>query len=242
MRLILACALVLAAVPAFAQGRAAFATDRHDFARLDEGAVVTTTFAFTNTGDAPVTLTDVRPSCGCTTPEYPTGAVAPGATAEIVVAYNSEGRPGPFEKTVTVVTDEPATTTLTITGDVVPGFTRGGARQGGLVFEHDTFVAEAADGAVQHAFRFQNQGETPFRITAVRTSAGAAAEVVWPERPLFARDIAGLMVTVEDPAAIARPDGTFDVAITLETTDPAQPLKSLRLRGTLARAASGPGG
>ena len=245
MRRIFACALVLAAAPAFAQGRAAFATDRHDFARFDEGAVVTTTFAFTNTGDAPVTLTDVRPSCGCTTPEYPTGAVAPGATAEIVVAYASEGRPGPFEKTVVVVTDEPATTTLTITGDVVPGFTRNGARQGGLVFEHDSYVAEAAEGAVQHAFRFQNQGATPVRITAVRTSAGAAAAVVWPERPLFASDIAALVVTLDDPAAIARPDGTFDVAITMETTDAVQPLKSLRLRGTLAPtggAGSGTGG
>ena len=242
MRLLTLLAVLVAAAPAFAQGRAAFATSRHDFARFDEGAVVTTTFAFTNTGDAPVTLTDVRPSCGCTTPEYPTGAIAPGATAEIVVAYASEGRPGPFEKVVTLVTDEPATTTLTITGDVVPGFTRGGARQGGLVFEHDTYVAEAAEGAVQHAFRFQNQGAAPFRITAVRTTAGAAAEVVWPDRPIFSRDTAGIVITVEDPAAIARPDGTFDVAITMETTDAEQPLKSLRLRGTLARPTVGTGG
>ena len=149
LRLLAALGVLLVAAPAFAQARIAFATERHDFARLDEGDVVTTTFAFTNTGDAPLRLADVRPSCGCTTPEYPTGAIAPGATGEIVVAYHSEGRPGPFEKHVTVVTDGPAatTTTLTIVGDVVPGFTRGGVAQGSVVFEHDTYVEEAAQRA-----------------------------------------------------------------------------------------------
>ncbi len=235
MRLLTLFVLLLSAAPAFAQGRAAFATERHDFARIDEGTVATTTFAFINTGDRPVRLVDVRPSCGCTTPEYPTGAIAPGATAEITVAYTSEGRPGPFEKHVTVQTDEPATTTLTIVGDVVPGFTRGGAAQGSLTFEADTFVQENAVGAVQQAYRFQNQGEAPVRITAVHAPAGV--DVVFPDRPVFSRDVAGILVTLEAPAAIARPDGTFDVAITLETTDAVQPVKSLRLRGTVAASA-----
>lgn len=237
MRLLLAFTLLLVSAPSFAQGRATFATDRHDFARIDEGPVVTTAFAFTNTGDAPVRLADVRPSCGCTTPEYPAGAVAPGATAEIIVAYHSEGRPGPFEKHVTVVTDAGDTTTLTIVGDVVPVFARGGAAQGSLVFSHDTFVDErtAADAgaAVHHAFQFQNQGERPVRIMSARTSAGTAVEVVFPDRPIFSRDVAGLLVMIDSPAAIARPDGSFDVAITVETTDTVQPTKSLRLRGIL---------
>ncbi|HEX9953491.1 MAG TPA: DUF1573 domain-containing protein [Rubricoccaceae bacterium] len=232
MRLVLALAVLFVAAPAFGQGRTTFATERHDFARIDEGPVATTTFAFTNTGDRPVRLVEVRPSCGCTTPEYPTGAIAPGATAEIVVAYASEGRPGPFEKHVTVVTDGGETTTLTIVGDVIPGFTRGGAAQGSMVFERDVFIVDAEAGeAVQQAFRFQNQGEAPVRITSVRTSAGDAVQVVFPDRPVFARDVAGILVTVENPAAIARADGSFDIAITMETTDTVQPVKSLRLRG-----------
>ena len=235
-RLTLAALALLFAAPAFAQGRLAFDSERHDFGAFDEGLTVTTYLAFTNTGDAPVTLTEVRPSCGCTTPAYPTGAIAPGDRGEIVVAFNSEGRPGPFEKHVTVVAQgaEPRVTTLTIVGDVVPAFTRGGAAQGSVMFEHDAFAAEGVAGPVQHAFRFQNQGEAPFRIRSVTTTAGAAAEVVFPDRPVFARDVAGIVVSVEDPAAIARPDGTFDVGITLETTDAAQPTKTLRITGTLA--------
>ncbi len=235
MRLLPALILLLVAAPAFAQGRATFATDRHDFARIDEGPVATTTFAFTNTGDRPVRLLEVLPSCGCTTPEYPGEAIAPGASANIVVAYHSDGRPGPFEKHVTVQTDEPATTTLTIVGDVIPGFTRGGAAQGALTFEADVFVQENSQGTVQQAYRFQNQGEAPVRITAAHAPPGV--EVVFPDRPVFSRDVAGILVSIEAPAAIARPDGTFDVAITLETTDAAQPVKSLRLRGTLATSA-----
>ena len=231
-RLTLAALALLFAAPAFAQGRLAFDSERHDFGAFDEGLTVTTYLAFTNTGDAPVTLTEVRPSCGCTTPEYPTGAIAPGATAEIVVAYASEGRPGPFEKHVTVDTDGGETTTLTIVGDVIPGFTRGGAAQGSMVFERDVFIVDAEAGeAVQQAFRFQNQGEAPVRITSVRTSAGDAVQVVFPDRPVFSRDVAGILVTVENPAAIARADGSFDIAITMETTDTVQPVKSLRLRG-----------
>lgn len=233
MRFLIACSVLLVALPVLAQGRAAFADERHDFARIDEGAVATTTFAFTNTGDAPVRLVDVHPSCGCTTPEYPTGAIAPGATAEITVAYHSEGRPGPFEKHVTVQTDEPATTTLTIVGDVVPGFTRGGARQGSLVFSADVAVVEVASGEpFQQAFQFQNQGEAPVRITAVHAPPGV--EVIFSERPVFSRDVAGVLLSVDDPAAIAGPDGRFDVSVTVETTDVEQPTKSLRLRGTVA--------
>ena len=231
MRLVLA-AFLLAAAPAFAQGRAAFADARHDFARIDEGDVATTTFAFTNTGDAPVRLVDVRPSCGCTTPEYPAGAIAPGATAEITVAYHSEGRPGPFEKHVTVETDEPATTTLTIVGDVVPGFTRGGARQGSLVFDRDAATVDVGPGeAFQQAFQFQNQGEAPVRITAVHAPDGV--EAVFSERPVFSRDVSGVLLIVADPAALMDTAHRLDIAVTIETTDAVQPTKSLRLRGVV---------
>ena len=236
MRLLTALLLLAAAAPlAAAQGRLEFAEAAHAFAPVDEGDVATTTFAFTNAGDTPITLSEVTPSCGCTTPEYPTGAIAPGASGEIVVAFHSEGRPGPFEKHVTVVAQgaDPRVTTLTITGEVVPGFTRGGDTQGALVFSEGTFVVEGASGAVQHAFRFQNQGTAPVRINAVRTTAGGAAHVVFPERPIFASDVAGVVVILDDVAAVARPDGTFDVGVTLETTDPAQPVKSLRLHGTV---------
>ena len=83
MRRIVLLLLCVASGSAHAQGRLAFATEAHAFETLDEGEVGTTRFSFTNTGDAPLRLTQVMPSCGCTTPQYPTGAIAPGETGAI---------------------------------------------------------------------------------------------------------------------------------------------------------------
>ncbi|MFD2892592.1 DUF1573 domain-containing protein [Flavobacterium chuncheonense] len=57
-------------------------------------------FEFTNTGNAPLTIKNVKSSCGCTVPEWPKTPIAPGASDKIVVKYNMN--PGPISKTITV--------------------------------------------------------------------------------------------------------------------------------------------
>jgi len=53
----------------------------HDFGTITEGDKVTTTFGFTNTGDADLIIVDARGSCGCTVPQYPKNTpIAPGET------------------------------------------------------------------------------------------------------------------------------------------------------------------
>lgn len=218
-------------------GHLGFGSENHAFGSVREGETAETVFRFTNTGTEPVTLTEVRASCGCTTPRYTTEPVAPGATGEIAVAYNSTGRPGPFDKTVTVVADgaSPRVTTLRITGTVAADFATSGVRQGALAFDADVWdLAEVPTGeSAQHAFRFQNAGTAPIRIRAV-TPAAAGVEVVFPDRPIFAQDVAAIVVTVTDPAAVASANGRFQVGISVETTDTDRPTKSLLLRGRVA--------
>lgn len=75
----------------------------YDFGAIAEAdGVAQGEFLFVNTGDAPVSVTRVHTSCGCTTAQLPREAVSPGDTAAIVVAYDPTGRPGKFEKKVTV--------------------------------------------------------------------------------------------------------------------------------------------
>ncbi|MEK9740153.1 MAG: DUF1573 domain-containing protein [Flavobacteriaceae bacterium] len=75
----------------------------HDFGTINEGEKVTTTFAFTNTGDADLIIVDARGSCGCTVPQYPKNTpIAPGETGEIVVSFDSSNKPGLQQKTVTL--------------------------------------------------------------------------------------------------------------------------------------------
>jgi hypothetical protein len=228
--------LLVAAVPAAAQGRIAFAFERHAFEPIDEGDTTSVVFRFTNEGDAPFSLLEVRPSCGCTTPSYTTGPIEAGASGEILVTYHSEGRPGPYEKSVYVVAEgsEPRSVTLHISGDVIPDFTVSGVRQGDVVFDADVWtVADLQAGEpVQHAFRFQNQGERPLRIREAR-ALGEGVDVIFPDRPLFTGDIAAILVLIDDPAAITSPSGRLDLAVQLVTTDEAQPTKSLRVRGRL---------
>ncbi|HEX8561652.1 MAG TPA: DUF1573 domain-containing protein [Flavobacterium sp.] len=58
------------------------------------------TFEFKNTGDAPLIITNVQSTCGCTVPSKPTEPVMPGKTGKIDVKYNMN--PGPIRKTLTV--------------------------------------------------------------------------------------------------------------------------------------------
>jgi hypothetical protein len=57
-------------------------------------------FEFTNTGDAPLEITNVQSTCGCTVPTKPTEPIMPGKTGKIEVKYNMN--PGPIRKTITV--------------------------------------------------------------------------------------------------------------------------------------------
>lgn len=64
-------------------------------------------FKYKNTGDKPVKITVVRPSCGCTTAQPPAEAIAPGAGGEINATFHIGDRSGPQTKTVRVLTDAP---------------------------------------------------------------------------------------------------------------------------------------
>jgi hypothetical protein len=90
----------------------------HSFGNVIEGQIATHEFVFTNTGTEPLTLTNVRASCGCTTPKWPRETIEPGKTAVIRAEYNSAGRPGTFSKNI-FVTSNAGEATLTISGNVV---------------------------------------------------------------------------------------------------------------------------
>jgi len=76
-------------------------------------------FEFTNTGAEPLLITDAHATCGCTTPEKPTGPIAKGESSRLVVNYDTK-RVGPFTKTVTVSTNTSEPVVLTIKGNVLP--------------------------------------------------------------------------------------------------------------------------
>merc|ERR1712146_518887 len=68
----------------------------------ENGTPQETIFKFTNTGDAPLIITDAKSSCGCTVPEYPKNTpIAPGDSGELLVKFNGTGQ-NQVTKTITV--------------------------------------------------------------------------------------------------------------------------------------------
>lgn len=65
-----------------------------DFGDIVQGAKVEHTFVLTNTGAAPLVISNVAATCGCTVPNWPKEPVAPGKSAEIKVSFNSTGKMG----------------------------------------------------------------------------------------------------------------------------------------------------
>lgn len=223
---------VLLAPAALAQGVLSFETPVHDFGTIDEGVQAEHVFSFTNVGDAPLALTAVEPSCGCTAPTFTADAVAPGESGAITVVFDSNGRPGPFQKRIAVRTAS-ETVALQIAGVVEPDFARNGVAQGHFLFEADSWEsAPLASGAqLQHAFTFQNTADRPLRILEVTAPEGV--EVVTRNTIIFPGSVAAVMLIVEDPAALADAAGRVDLPITVETNDAAQPAKTLRLLATV---------
>ncbi|ADY27963.1 MULTISPECIES: DUF1573 domain-containing protein [Cellulophaga] len=73
-----------------------------DFGTIEQGTPQQTVFTFTNTGKAPLIITDAKSTCGCTIPEYPKNkAIAPGESGELLVKFNGSGQ-NQVTKAVTV--------------------------------------------------------------------------------------------------------------------------------------------
>jgi hypothetical protein len=82
-------------------------SEEFNYGTVPAGTVVTHRFRFKNTGSAPLTLTNVKASCGCTTPEWSKDPVAPGAEGFVEAKFNSTGRSGANNKTITVTGNFP---------------------------------------------------------------------------------------------------------------------------------------
>ncbi|UCD60153.1 MAG: DUF1573 domain-containing protein [Flavobacteriaceae bacterium] len=111
----------LLALSVNAQDKAAkieFKTETVDYGVIEKGSDGIRVFEFTNTGTAPLIISKVSSSCGCTIPKKPEEAILPGKTGEIQVKYDTK-RVGPIRKAITVISNaDTPTKVLKIKGEV----------------------------------------------------------------------------------------------------------------------------
>ena len=100
-----------------------FVEEKHDFGKVPQGKPVTTDFVYTNIGEEPLILTEVKPTCGCTIADYTKTPVKKGEKGNIKITYNAAVE-APFNKTI-VVTSNAKTPTkyLVIVGEVIKAAT-----------------------------------------------------------------------------------------------------------------------
>lgn len=116
--LLAACTVLLAAGAVNAQDKAAapaaapasnaemvFEAEEFNFGTIKQGESVTHEFSFTNSGKDDLIITNAQGSCGCTVPQYPKEAIQKGGKGTIKVTFNSAGKMGMQDKTVTITSN-----------------------------------------------------------------------------------------------------------------------------------------
>lgn len=90
-----------------------FETTEHDFGKMLQGEKVSYTYKFKNEGNAPLLITTVEKTCGCTNITFPKTPMKPGESGTISIIYDSDGHKGIQNKSVVVKANtNPAQTVL----------------------------------------------------------------------------------------------------------------------------------
>lgn len=81
-----------------------FEKETINYGKIIKGSNGERTFVFTNVGDAPIIISNIQSSCGCTVPKKPEKPIMPGEKGEIKVSYDTK-RPGGFSKQITIISN-----------------------------------------------------------------------------------------------------------------------------------------
>ncbi|TYP98774.1 uncharacterized protein DUF1573 [Tenacibaculum adriaticum] len=78
-----------------------FDSELIDYGKIAQGSEGKRAFVFTNVGDAPLIIKDIKSTCGCTVPTKPEKPIMPGEKGQIEVSYDTK-RIGGFSKAITI--------------------------------------------------------------------------------------------------------------------------------------------
>ena len=91
-----------------------FDSTEYYFGTVKEGTIVKHTFQFKNTGYAPLLISDVRTTCGCTVPTWNKNPIPVGASDKIEVSFNTENKENEQVKKITILANTFPSETVTV--------------------------------------------------------------------------------------------------------------------------------
>lgn len=97
-----------------------FVEEVKEFGTIIQGESISMTFRFKNVGKSDLIISSAQASCGCTVPEWPKEPIKSGGEGKITVTFNSTGKQGLQNKTITLVANTiPNTKVIAIKGEVL---------------------------------------------------------------------------------------------------------------------------
>lgn len=168
-RILLACAAVslLAQAPAIS-----FDTFHHDFGRITPDRKVSAKYRVTNTGNAVLSITQVRPSCGCTATVLGKWSINPGESTELEATFDPHGQRGIVRKSMEVFCNDPKTpnVTLTLEAEVV---------QEVMPSQEAVYFTTARSASIHASVRYASGNGEPVRITEARAPGAPFLAFTW---------------------------------------------------------------
>jgi hypothetical protein len=185
-----ACLLAVSSVLA-QTGDFKFQEESFDFGTVSEGVQAEHEFSFTNTGTTPIVISNVRASCGCTTPDWTKDPIPPGGKGTIKASFNSQGRPGVFNKSITVTSNATESQKVLYIKGVVdqvqpkPEFTAEELKKSAALEVEKTtthnFGKVERGQKVNKEFKVKNTGKTALTIQKVQSACNCITHKLTPE-------------------------------------------------------------
>ena len=194
-------------------------------------------FRFTNNSGRPIKIISVQTSCGCTTPGWTQELIANGKEGFVKASYNPKGRPGHFNKSLTVTTDfDGGSVVLQIKGQVVSQKSKSDAGElnvssGNLKLKSSSFnfgKVYINKEPLSKEFAVMNAGTKPIRLI---NAIGPVYLRVQMPASLAVNEL-GMIKLIYD-AASRKQYGFVSDNIQIETDDEEMPMKSFPVYATI---------
>jgi hypothetical protein len=241
-KLIITSLLMVISVLTFAQKKPTiqFQSKVYDYGKIKEAdGAAKCVFSFTNIGNDTLKVTAVRPSCGCTASDYTKEPILPGGSGKVEATYNAAGRPGQFNKAITVTTNDPdnQSIVLTIKGEVIPKAKSKADEYpnkiGNLYFKtnHLAFQDMKENEVKIDTFKLYNNGTKEMNIKFNELPAFLKADI---KDPVVKPDMESMIIVTYDAKVRADYGYVFDKFF-LSTDDSDQPEKLLYVSANIVQ-------